>query len=117
MRAAETPPLTAEDERLLADIAMPYFGTSADLMPEDFQAVANAAAVGKFTKKPDSARWHSATLAPAAYPFVNLAGTTQFRLEYKRGDNDNAKPDILKFFSGNGPTAFRPMLIIEYYAP
>ena len=102
---------------LLVDVAMPYFGTSALLAPEDFQAPAGMAAVGKFTKRPDSARWHSAVLNSTAYPFINLAGTTQFRLEYRRGDNDNAKPDLLKFFSGNGPVAYRPVLTIEYYTP
>jgi len=103
---------------LRVDIRKPYFGTSASLAGSDFQAVAGLNAVGTFGKTPAAGAWYSANLGKGAYPYINLKGTTQFRLRFARDDNDDRGADYLKFFSGNyATTAYRPQLVIEYYVP
>jgi hypothetical protein len=62
--------------------------------------------------------WYSALLNAAGRAYVNRTGTTQFRLRFATGDNDDNGADYMKFFSGNVTTASaRPTLIIEYYVP
>jgi hypothetical protein len=102
---------------LRVDIRMPYFGTSAALLVGDFQAAVSRANVGTFSAVPVS-NWYSAVLLSTAYPFINLTGTTQFRLRFLTDDNNNNAADYMKFFSGNYATAtVRPTLIVEYYVP
>jgi hypothetical protein len=60
--------------------------------------------------------WYTVTLNSTAYPFINLAGATQFRLRFQKDDNDDMAVDYLKLYSGNALNeADRPQLIIEYY--
>jgi hypothetical protein len=56
-------------------------------------------------------------LKPAAYPFVNRTGVTQFRLGFQTDDDNDAVADIIKFHNGNSTAANRPVLVIEYYVP
>jgi hypothetical protein len=87
------------------------------LVISDFQAVANRSAVGTFPNAPVS-NWYSAVIVPAGLPFINLTGTTQFRLRFSTDDNDDGAADFMKFFSGNYATVgVRPTIIIEYYVP
>jgi hypothetical protein len=73
--------------------------------------------VGTFGTTPSSG-WYSVTLLNTAYPYINLTGTTQFRLRFKLDDNDDNGADYIKFFSGNYGTATdRPVLVIQYYVP
>jgi hypothetical protein len=103
--------------RLKADIGRPYFGTGLGLVINDFQAAAGTAAVGIFDTTPVN-NWYSAVISRAGYSYINLIGTTQFRLYFTKDDNDDNGADYTKFFSGNYPTASaRPTLIIEYYVP
>jgi len=102
---------------LLVDIKKPYFGTGLALATHDFQAVANKSAVGTFGTTASSG-WYSATLLNTAYPYINLTGTTQFRLRFKLDDDNDNTADYMKFFSGNYGTATdRPVLVIQYYVP
>lgn len=102
---------------LTVDIRRPYFGSTASLAANDFQAAANKSAVAAFGATPVS-NWYSATLSAAGYPYVNRTGATQFRLRFATDDNDNNIADYMKFFSGDyASAASRPTLIIEYYAP
>jgi len=102
---------------LRADIRTPYFGTAAALVVGDFQAGASRSAVGTFGSTPISG-WYQATLTGTAFPFVNLTGTTQFRLRFVNGDDDDTSADYLYFYSGDfGTTSSRPLLIIRYYVP
>ena len=102
---------------LKVDIRKPYFGASARLAISDFQAAASKGAVGTFNKTPAAGAWYSAVLSPAAYPYINLSGTTQLRLRFARDDNDDRGADYLKFYSGNAGAAYRPVLVIEYSIP
>jgi hypothetical protein len=100
---------------LTVDIKKGTFGTSA-LQLTDFKAAPSKVAVGVFGKKP-VLNWYTSILKSTAYPFVNRAGLTQFRLSFKLDDNNNMIADYLKFFSGNAGAAGRPTLIIEYTVP
>jgi len=101
---------------LLMDIRKPYFGTNASLTADDFQFVADSNGVGVLSSIPGTG-WHTVTLKSAAYPFINLTGTTQFRLRFQKDDNDDLGADYLKVYSGDAPVTNRPQLIVEYYVP
>jgi len=101
---------------LLMDIRQPYFGTNANLVVADFQSAPSRNAVGVVGNIP-STGWRTVTLKNTAYPYINLTGTTQFRLRFQKDDNDDLGNDYLKIFSGDAPAASRPQLIVEYYVP
>lgn len=103
---------------LLVDIIQPYFGAGIGLAVSDFQAAPSTANVGFFNPTPLADNWYSAALDPSAFPFLNVSGSTQFRLAFSIDDNNNRIADTLRFFSGNYSTAsYRPVLIVEYYVP
>lgn len=103
--------------KLKVDIVTPYFGYDIALRLSDFQEAAGMPNAASFISTPVS-DWYTATLGSAVYPFINLSGTTQFRLRFGRDDNDNRAADYMKFRSGNHATVTtRPTLIIEYYVP
>jgi hypothetical protein len=99
---------------LKADIQSPFFGTTAGLVPSDFEAVAGQLAVGTFNPTPLD-NWYASNINSAAYPFVNLTSLTQIRLRFLAGDNDDLSADYMKFYSGGLTTA--PELSITYYLP
>jgi TolB protein len=102
---------------LNVDICKPYFGTTDGLVIGDFQAAVSKAAVGTFGTTPVN-NWYSAIIGSAGYPYINLTGTTQFRLYFTKDDNDDMGADFMKFLSGNyGTASSRPTLIIEHYVP
>ena len=99
---------------LSVDIRMPYFGTSASLVAGDFQAAAGQPGVATFNSTPISG-WYTATLT-SGLSHINLNGSTQFRLAFTLGDNDDMSVDTILFSSGNhGTAANRPQLVVEYY--
>jgi uncharacterized repeat protein (TIGR02543 family) len=103
---------------LQADIAAPFFGPEMTLKPADFQAVPVFAAAGAFDPVPATGNWYSAGFDPASFSSINLAGTTQFRLAFSIEDDDDMRPDLLLFYSGNYKiAAYRPVLVITYYVP
>jgi hypothetical protein len=100
---------------LKVDIRKGTFSGSAVLQLTDFKALSNLDAVGTFGKTPLN-NWYTATLTSAAYPLVNRAGLTQFRLRFLRDDNDDRSADYMKFLSGNHASiSVRPLLIVQYY--
>jgi len=101
---------------LLVDISKPYFGSNVNLVVGDFQAAAGSNGVGMLSSVPGTG-WRTVTLKSAAYPFVNLTGTTQFRLRFEKDDNDDLGADFLMIHSGEASAANRPQLIVEYYIP
>jgi hypothetical protein len=102
---------------LKVDMRKPYFGTTLALLASDFQAAAGKSAVATFGATPVS-NWYSATLNAAGRNYLNKTGTTQFRLYFAIGDNDDNGADYMKFYSGNDArTSVRPTLIIDYYLP
>jgi hypothetical protein len=102
---------------LKADIRKLFFGSSASLVPSDFQAPAHVPAVGTFRTTPVS-NWYIAAIGSTGYPYINKAGTTQFRLRFLKDDNDDKSADYMIFYSGNYPTVgARPILVVEYSIP
>jgi hypothetical protein len=102
---------------LKADIRSPFFGTTLNLLVNDFQATVSKAAVGTFVIPPVN-NWYSASIGSVAFPYINRTGTTQFRLYFTKDDNDDNGADYVNLFSGDYTTASdRPTLIIEYYVP
>jgi len=101
---------------LIADIRSLRFGTSATLQVGDFQATAGKSTAGTFGRLP-AAGWHSATLARGAFGSVNRTGTTQFRLRFRRDDDNDHKADYITLFSGNAAASFRPELLVYYLVP
>jgi len=102
---------------LLVDIADPSFGTTVALTASDFQVAATRYAVGIFNPTPASG-WYSVNLNTTAFPSINKAGTTQFRLRFKLDDDNDSIADYMKFFSGDYVTAScHPVLSIKYYLP
>jgi hypothetical protein len=99
---------------LLMDIRNPYFGANADLEITDFQIGGDLNSSGVLKSAP-SAGWYTVTLKTTSFPFVNLTGTTQFRLRFQKDDNDDLGADYLKIYSGDAGAADHPQLIIEYY--
>jgi len=99
---------------LIAAIRKPYFGAAVTLANSDFQA-ALSKQVG-FNGVPVS-NWYSTNNNPVIWPYVNLTGTTQFRLRFTLDDNDDLSADYLRFYSGDTGRAYRPQLIVEYYVP
>jgi hypothetical protein len=102
---------------LKVDMRKPYFGPAIGLVIGDFQAAAGKKAVSTFVPFPTLGNWYSAGLNAAGRAYVNKSGTTQFRLYFATGDNDDMAADYMKFYSGNAGAASRPQLVIEYYIP
>jgi len=99
---------------LMAAIRKPYFGSAVTLANSDFQA-ALSKQVG-FNSTPVS-NWYSTNNNPVIWPYVNLTGTTQFRVRFTKDDNDDLGADYVRFYSGNASAVYRPQLIVEYYVP
>jgi len=99
------------------DIRTGFFHGVQTLEKFDFKAPGSRGNVGRFIRVMDDG-WYRAPLRWPSYGFINLEGTTQFRLRFDLDDNDNGRADFLSLFSGNvGTAADRPQLIVEYYIP
>ncbi len=114
-RLVGTNPFTTHGS-LLTDIQKPYIGTTADLSISDFSAVAGQTDVSTFGVAPVDS-WYSAVISSKAYRYLNLTGTTQFRLSFTLDDNNDRGADTMKFHSGNAAAANGPILVIQYYIP
>jgi sugar lactone lactonase YvrE len=99
---------------LLADIKDGTFGAPA-LKPTDFQAPASASAFGHFVSA--GGGWYQLVLPPANFSFINLTGTTQFRLRFAKVSNNNHLANYDLFFAGNAIAANQPVLVVEYTLP
>ena len=101
---------------LIADIRQSFFGSSVGLTPPDFQARASLNRAGTFNPASNWG-WYAANLGSGSFPFINLAGITQFRLRFALDDDNDAQADYATFFSGNASPRFRPVLIVKYTIP
>jgi hypothetical protein len=99
---------------LLLDIRTGFFGTP-DLGISDFQLAPSAIGVGTIANTPVGG-WYNAPLTLAGRSKINTIGLTQFRLYFVKGDNNDAKADYMKFFSGNSVSG-QPQLTIRYTLP
>jgi hypothetical protein len=112
---AGTNPFSTHDS-LRVSIRKPRFGSLGQLQVSDFQAPADKGSVGAFGMTPLD-NWYFVELSAAAFPFVNLTGLTQFRLQFVIDDNDDQGADYIKFFSGDASIENRPKLIVDYFVP
>jgi hypothetical protein len=107
-------------QNLLVDICFGAFGTLAGypnkaLQYSDFQNPSSRDIVGVIQNNP-FANWYWTTLDASAFPFVNLSGTTQFRLRFQLDDDNDLSDDFIKFYSGDySSPGGRPQLVVEYY--
>jgi hypothetical protein len=99
---------------LRVDIRKPYFGAGPGLALNDFQAAANLGGACTIGATSTASGWHKCTTASGAFPYVNKLGTTQFRLRFATGDNDDMGADVLNLYSGNAISANRPYIIVWY---
>ena len=99
-------------------LSKPYFGTGVALELADFKAPSSLIyAAGFFDPFPIN-NWYSVALTSAGRTNLNLTGPTQFRLNFAGDDNNNRTVDLVKFYSGDAPSAAnRPVLVVEYYIP
>jgi predicted outer membrane repeat protein len=100
---------------LRVGLRRPYFGVARVLGLDDFAAPANMNSVAtmRTTALP---RWYRGTFRTNSFAFINKTGSTQLRLFFVTGDNDDSGSDVLKLFSGNAISADRPYLLV-YYMP
>jgi len=98
---------------LYVDIRSGVFGSSSNLQTSDFQAVSSKNNAAKLSKSAQ-AGWHSALLDGGIFNYLDLNGSTQFRLRFKKDDNNNSKADFINFYSGDA-SSDQPQLVIEYY--
>jgi hypothetical protein len=110
-----TDPFTTH-QNVIVDISSGPFGVSA-LQETDFQAPASKDLAGMILNAPVD-NWFSAAIDKSALQYVNLTGSTQFRLRFQLDDNNNSAADTIKFYSGDSVLLdYRPVLQIEYYVP
>lgn len=111
-----TDPFTTHGQ-LLADIKNGVFG-DATLEITDFEAPASRINAGHFGIIAGSPDWYRMVLGRSSYGFINLMGTTQFRIYFATGDDDDATADLARFYSGNALlNTDRPQITIEYVLP
>ena len=110
-----TDPFTTH-QNVVVSINSGPFGDSA-LQETDFQAPASQDFAGMMLNAPVD-NWFSAAIDKSAFQYVNLTGSTQFRLRFQLDDNDDLGADTIKFYSGDSVLLdYRPVLQIEYYVP
>lgn len=100
---------------LLCDARTPFFGSTRSLVSGDFQAASGAsggATVGAVAVN----GFLPAPLQSGAVGQVSKKSTTQLRLRFQLDDDNDGGADYVSFFSGNAPSARRPMLRV-YYLP
>lgn len=91
------------------------FGGSLTLSTGDFQAAADAAQVASLSNALSNGVWSEGTLNAAGLSLINKAGTTQLRVYFATGDNDDSSSDYIGWYSGDNSSAGnRPQLIIVY---
>ncbi len=104
---------------LWVDIRQGSFGAMA-LELTDFNSAASASAVDAFNTTPVGG-WYTLTLDATGRSFINLLGSTQFRLRFGVDDNNNNVNDYMNFVSGDfisvDSLPYQPQLIITYTLP
>jgi hypothetical protein len=106
---------------LKAEIKSGFFGTASALQSPDFDAAPDKSACN-FEPIPEMIEAvgtaYRCVLFDVAFPYVNLTGSTQFRLRFTLDDNDDMSADLFSFYSGDWSSASqRPRLFVKYYIP
>jgi Fibronectin type III domain/Zinc carboxypeptidase len=91
------------------------FSGSTTLQTGDFQAVATAVQAASLSNAASNGVWSTGALNAAGLAALNKTGTTQLRVYFNLGDNDDLGNDYLGYYSGeNGIAANRPQLVVTY---
>lgn len=113
-----TNPFDVLGHAIRVEVNSPFFGSSAALTNNDFEAAADQSEIGSIFNSPVNNWYAKAWNTDTFFSHINRTGTTQFRLRFKYTDNNDGSADYMRFFSGNHPTVGnRPTLIIQYYIP
>jgi CSLREA domain-containing protein len=100
---------------LKVDIKQPYLGAAVGLGLDDFAAVAGRNGVCTIGTTPAN-NWYNGTFGTGSFVHINKTGTTQLRLRFATGDNNDNGADVLNLYSGNAVSSNRPYIIV-YYTP
>ncbi|MGH7339439.1 MAG: DNRLRE domain-containing protein [Candidatus Rokuibacteriota bacterium] len=98
-----------------ADVQTGGFSGSTTLQTGDFQAAATAVQAASLTNAPNNLDWSEGGLNAAGLAAINKSGTTQLRVYFALGDNDDGGTDYIGWYSGDNATAAnRPQLVVTY---
>jgi fibronectin type 3 domain-containing protein len=91
------------------------FGNSTALAASDFQAPADVTQVAVMSNPVNTGDLSTGSLDAAGLAALNRDGTTQLRVYFAQGDNNNSSNDYVGFYSGENATAAnRPVLEVTY---
>jgi carboxypeptidase T len=91
------------------------FSGSTTLQNGDWQAAATAVQSATLSNAASDGVWSTGSLNAAGLAAINKTGTTQLRVYFNLGDNDDTGNDYLGYYSGeNGTAANRPQLVVTY---
>ena len=91
------------------------FSGSTTLQNGDWQAAATALQAASLSNAAANGVWSTGNLNAAGIAALNKTGTTQLRVYFNLGDNDDTGNDYLGYYSGeNGTAANRPQLVVTY---
>ena len=89
------------------------FGGTRALVAADFSGPATVADAGTLTPLP-AGNAAEALLNAEGLAALHKSGTTQIRLAFALGDDDDNLADYAGFYSGEAPGPLRPQLIVTY---
>ena len=108
-------PFTAGLGSCEVDVQSGGFSGSTSLENSDFEAGSLAAAAGILSTPAADGDWAEATLGAAGLAAINAGGTTQVRLGFQLGDNDDRANDYVGFYAGDdADPANHPQLVVTY---
>jgi hypothetical protein len=103
-----------------ADIRQGFYSGSPVLQRLDFAAASSMNFAGQFAQvtSPCAYPVYRTQLKTNALQYLNLTGSTQFRLRFAIDDDNDNTADYIKVFCGDMPIPFnRPVLRVWYYEP
>ncbi len=99
------------------DVINGFFGSSAALSTEDFDARATAKRAGLLTRARSNDGWFEAELKAPGLEAINHQGTTQFRVYFPEQESGDGHFNYVGFFSGEAESSEQPTLIVSYQTP
>jgi hypothetical protein len=98
-----------------ADVQTGGFSGSTTLQTGDFQAAATVVQAASMSNATSNGAFSEGSLNAAGLAAINKTGTTQLRVYFNLGDNDDGGNDYIGWYSGdNGTAANRPQLVVTY---
>jgi hypothetical protein len=100
------------------DVKTGAFSNNFTLVPGDFQAAATSPAAAVLSNPAANGSFAYATLNPWGLAAIDKVGTTQLRLAFDQGDDDDLAGDALFFVAGEDASdSLRPRLEVSYLVP